>query len=76
MIFVHFPEFIERSEVKARTKHEVDLSLSLFTRDVACFQIKAMFINTTRKRQDTRSFNKIKDCLIGLLELALDGEKL
>ena len=48
----------------------------LFDRDVACFQTKAMFINTTRKRQDTRSFNKIKDCLIGPLELALDGEKL
>ena len=43
-------------------------------RDVACFQTKAMFINTTRKRQDTRSFNRIKDCLIGPLELALDGE--
>ena len=46
------------------------------TRDVACFQTKAMFTNTTRKKQDTRFFNKIKDCLIGPLELALDGEKL
>ena len=42
-----------------------------YTRDVACFQIKAKFINTSRKRQDTRSFNKIKDCLIGPLKLAL-----
>ena len=46
------------------------------TRDVACFQTKAIFINTTRKKQDARSTNKIQDCLIGTLELELDGEKL
>ena len=46
------------------------------TRDVAGFQTKAIFINTTRKKQDARSANKIQDCLIGTLELELDGEKL
>ena len=46
------------------------------SRDVACFQTKAIFINTTRKKQDARSTNKIQDCLIGTLELELDGEKL
>ena len=50
--------------------------LGIEIRDVARFQTKTMFINTTRKRQDTRSFNRIKDCLIGPLKLALDGEKL
>ena len=47
-----------------------------YIRDVACFQTKAIFINTTRKKQDARSTNKIQDCLIGTLELQLDGEKL
>ena len=47
-----------------------------WTRDIACFQTKAIFINTTRKKQDARSTNKIQDCLIGTLELELDGEKL
>ena len=52
------------------------LGLGLLSRDVACFQTKAIFINTTRKKQDARSTNKIQDCLIGTLELELDGEKL
>ena len=62
-------KFVSSSEFKSKMKTRP-------SRDVACFQTKAMFINTTRKRQDTRSFNKITDCLIGPLKLALDGEKL
>ena len=50
--------------------------ITIQSRDVACFQTKAIFINTTRKKQDARSTNKIQDCLIGTLELELDGEKL
>ena len=45
-------------------------------RDVACFQTKAIFINTTRKKQNARSTNKSRDCLIGTLELELDGRNL
>ena len=48
----------------------------LDVRDVACFLTKAIFINTTSKKQDRRSINKIQDCLIGTLELELDGVKL
>ena len=48
----------------------------MHSRDVACFQTKAIFINATRKKQDARSTNKIQDCLIGTLELELEGGKL
>ena len=68
----HYPSAEDLRRIREHPGFRVVVGI----RDVACFQIKAMFINTTRKIQDTRSFNKIKDCLIGPLKLVLDGEKL
>ena len=41
----------------------VSAALVVHSRDVSCFQTKAIFLNTNRKTQDTRSFNRIQNCL-------------